>query len=322
MFYLADKKFRLVRAGLVRAALPDACARLTGNVKPGTAIVAVKNTAKLGRVDAVGYIPGAIVVAGAVRRQKLLDSGCARGWAYVEEGAMDTGPDDAISCAELMGRLRYALDARVLGQIMAQTGICEHPQITKLYPFENACEYAYKGQRYRQSYELDAKSRSITLSGSPVPMNVSTVSQKIKLTATSMEVRESMPRVQTGIRYADAPVKANLQSFTTGGRNSELVTQIIRNVSNITGAINAYLTHGHVVQGLSKGQMTPSFQPVVIKDGGKVMAALAAKGIDPFDFACWVAAQQAKIEKGIKAWRAPGGVPGRLPSAGVARVAV
>jgi hypothetical protein len=289
MFLLAKRKFHLVRAGLVRAALPESCARLEGNVRPYTAMVAVKNVGKLGQVEAASYVPPAILISGAMCRKRLLDDGIARSWMFVEAGAFDIHADDQFGCNELMDKLRKLLTARYRPTNAGQ--LDGYPYIIEVYPFENYFIYTYKADKFKQLYELDNKNREVSFVGAPKPVVEkfveATVAQKIQI-AAMMTIREPLQRVQTGIRYADAPVRANIWLFTTGGRNSELVTQVFRNMSNIENAVRAYQMYRTAV---NKTPMTPAFSPVQLTSMGKIAASLAKKGVDPYDFATWASGQ-------------------------------
>lgn len=289
MFPLAGRTFRLLKVGLVRAALPEQCMRLSGNIKPYASIVAVKNTAKLGSVEALGFSPSAIVVAGAVRRKWLLDNGIAKSWMFVEDGALPIQADDEITASEFMGMIDEAVCRKVRPLQCSSLG--DWPYVREVFPFESYLTYQFKDKAYRLSFGLNTMAKEIMLSAQSIPVTADSILNKISISASMGDARESMPRVQTGVRYADAPPKANLQSFTTGAKNSELVTQIIRNFANINEAVEMWLDYCRA--GNNKKQMKPAFQPVLLTDDNKVAAALAAVGVDAYEFARWASRVQA-----------------------------
>ena len=280
MYHLNGRKFNLVRISLVRAGCPLELSSTNANRSLRAAIVVAKNDQKLGFVQATSYCPASIVVAGAITRQRLLEQGIVRSWAFVEAGAMEIHADDAIGANELMEKLRRLLSDKLLGpaqsiNIMGR----ETPWIVEVYPFENYFVYSYSGERYRQAYSLDATRREVSLVG-----NEQKVFEKF---VTAGDAKESMPDSETGARKSYGYTKGNVQSFTTGGRNSELVTSTIRNLSNVQGAVDAYLNYLRA-QG-KKIPMRPSFAPVALSNEGKILQALTAAGVDILDFLLWSA---------------------------------
>lgn len=175
--------------------------------------------------------------------------------------------------------------AREYGKLDVRGSALPAPHIKEIYPFENWLSYRFKGQQFKQAYELDQEMRSVVLCGSAVPVFD-------RLNASSIEVRESMPRAYTGLQYCTAPVKANLQSFTTGGATSELVTQTVRRWENIYNAAQRYIDYmksGVGTTGGFRNSLPPAFAPVAISPQGRVggVQMLAAMGIEPFHFAVW-----------------------------------
>ena len=233
MFTLCGRNFELIRVGLVRAGCPQELSNSVGNRGPvGFPIVVIKNRDKLGLVASTGYYPQGVVVAGVRTRAAMLNHGLTKGWAYVEAGALDINADDAIGCEELMQKLSALLMAKFYGANQPLS-MQPCPYIVECYPFENYLIFEMKGQKYRQAFALDPIERKVTLQGPQQPVKEKFVDA----------LGESMPRADTGVRYAWAPVKGNNQSFTTGGRNSELVTGLIRSLANIHEAVEMYLNY-------------------------------------------------------------------------------
>lgn len=287
MFSLCGKNFVLAKVGLVRAGCPQELIDTTPNRNPEAAIVIISNKAKLGFIEATGYYPKGVIVAGAVRRRQLQDAGVVCSWAYIEAG-LEIKADDAIGCSELMAKLNQLIVEKFYGQ---NTPIANQPwpYINEVYPFENYFIFTMKGEKYRQGYVLDPIARRCALHG-----GATHVEEKFVDAST-----ESMSRVQTGVRYAWAPAKGNSQTSTTGAKNSELVTQIIRNWADVNEAANMYLNYIRLSGAALKPPMKPSFAPVSLTPAGKIVAALAAKGIDAYDFARWSATAQHKKTKTV-----------------------
>lgn len=153
---------------------------------------------------------------------------------------------------------------------------------------------------------------------------------KQKLSASISAAVQVMPRVQTGVRWAAAPMQGNEQTVSQGAANSELVTCLVRNWANIEEAARMYVDA--TKYGLYK-PMRPVFSPVDIMPDGHLAGALAAVGIDVFDFARWTASarfQKFKTKGGKKipkskfaytpsndpsTWKLPFDTPGRAQNA-------
>jgi hypothetical protein len=258
------------------------------NCSASSAIVIVANSQGIGRVESTGYAPRCIVAAGARRRARLLDSGIVLSWAFVEAGSMEIKAEHEIGCRELMDKLDALTMQRFVGSVCAAAGpqnnlIGSYPYIREVYPLESHYIFGFRGQTYRQTYALDPIERIVGLSGDPVK-----VDQKVSAAAF-------IPRNQTGAQFAYAPA-ASATSFTTGGKDSELITQIVRNWTNITQAAQDYVDYTKTSQ--SK-PMRPAFYPVSLSDDGKVIAQLNERGPGVFDFAVWSAGEQ-EDESGTK----------------------
>lgn len=294
MFSLIDKKFRLAKVGLVRAACPRELMMSAANRSMTSAIVIVANKNGVGRVDSTGYTPKCIVAAGAARRARLLDNGIVLSWAYVQDGAgMEIRADHEIGCSELLVKLGDLVNERMVGasaQSFANLpGGC--PWIMEVYPFEGYSIFQYKGQKYRQAFALDPVERIVGLSGEPVKVDEKFVD------AATQTTGGWIPRNQTGARYAYAPPQSAL-SYSTGGKDSELISQVFRNWRNITEAAAMYVAYAKASQTLPGAKpMRPAFAPVSLTDDGKILAQLNARGPGVFDFAVWSAGEQEKEPK-------------------------
>jgi len=298
MFTLCGRTFDLAKVGLVRAGCPQELSNTFHNRILGSPIIITSNYEKLGYVQATDYWPSGIIVAGAKTRTALLAASFARSWAYVEAGALEINADDAIGSSELMGKLDALILEKFYGSAKQPVSGQPWPYIQEVYPFENYFIYSMKGQKYRQGFALDPVERKVALRGGSVAVNEKFVDATI-----NADNKDSMPRVQTGVRYAYAPPKGNNQSFTTGGKNSELVTQLIRNWSDIMEAVAMYLNYTRLAGTGLKPPMRPSFHPVNLSPEHKIVAALQAKGIDVYDFAKWTA--MALVEAKAKGTKAP-----------------
>ena len=264
--------FILARINLVRAACPFEVASTRQNLALGLPIVVEKNRKNIGTIEATGYTPTAIITAGAARRNYLLEKGLVHAWAWVEAGSMELNADQMIQPVELLEKLNGALQNKFFGMQGAVPGQA-YPFIEEVFPFEGFVNYSMRGQRYKQPFILDNRevrlTGQVTACGEPSP------------TAGNGLNKESMPRVQTGVRYAYAPMRGNNQTTTRGALNSELMTQVIRNMSDINEAVDMYLNA--VKNGLYK-PMKPAFAPVNLSDTGKISAALMKANIAPLDF--------------------------------------
>lgn len=307
MFALDNKTFILAKIGLLRVGCPSEVEDLPSNRASGFAIVAVKNEKKLGYIEATKYCPNVIVVAGGKRRELLLAEGIVASWAYVQADVININADDAISSNELMEKLNELLRERFYGNKDTGGGCgspcgsaLPYPYIFEVYPFENYFIYSMKGQKYRQAFALDPIERKVGLRGGSIM-----VMEKFVDACGDAP----MPRVQTGVRYAFAPIRGMDTVTSRGAKNSELITQVIRNWANIDAAITAFQAYRRSTT--NRAPMTPAFQPVALA-GNKIQAKLAAKGIDMYEFAVWSAKAQTdkfwetsaslkkKLEKGQK----------------------
>lgn len=272
MFVLSGRTFFLARIGLVRAGLPVEVSASATNRQFGMPIVIIKNTDKLGHVPSTGYYPSGIIAAGALTRFRLLDAGLPFSWAYVEEGALELNASEVVGSHELLTRLDSLILEKVYGSAKPITGQ-PWPYITGVYPLENHLTYQVGAKRYKQNFMLDPVDRRISLQGG---------SQQLIQAA---DAKTSMPRSETGARYAFAPPMGQLQTFTTGGKNSELVTQLIRNWADINEAAEMYVDY---TKHVNTQPLRPSFYPVAgVSWGGKALKALESRGIDFYNFAAW-----------------------------------
>lgn len=289
MFPLCGREFRLQKVGLVRPGYPLSCHSLAGNVRASTAIVILKNSDKIGTVQATGYWPSGIIAAGAVQRAALLHAGLVRGWAYVEAGALDIKADAEIGSTMLLTQLGAELRKCTSGPAREHTPGGVYPWIREVYPFENCLVYSIGEKLYRQQYRINQINGASSFVG---------VSIQIRQAVSDVTAcgSMSMPRSQTGARYSSAPPKGMNQTFSTGGRNSELVSQIVRDWSNILEAVGMYLEY---IRSSNRMPMRPSFYPVAIANN-KVGRALVSGGLDYYDFATWAAGQQKPKQAAVK----------------------
>ena len=274
-------KFRLARINMVRAACPPDILGCAENQVDTMPIVVTKNRSNYGYVQATQYCPASVVVAGAARRKALLADGVLRTFAWVEANSVDIQADDAIGCQELMDKLRAMVCSKYGGG--CANSMVNSPWIVEVYPFEGYCIIAMDGHKYRQAFTLDPVTRAIAFSGL-----LTEVQEKFVNAST-----ETMMRTQTGQRTAVAPAKGNNQTSTTGAANSELLTQIVRNWSDIEESVRMYLDvlkHG--------GRLQPKFAPVTLVNN-KIAALLQAQGISMFHFARWSADAQESTTKSV-----------------------
>lgn len=293
MFIRAGKLYKLAKIGLVRAACPNELQSSNDNIARSRAIVVDKNVQKLGFVRDTGYWPSTVITAGAALRQSLLDNGQVFAYAFVAEDAV-LKCDDAIGCSELMSKLYSAISSKFYpsGQISASQTM---PNILEVYPFENYFIYAMRSDKFRQQYYVDPMARLVRLNGGSVKVQEMYINASMYPMPTvsgplsnlrSGDSKQFMPRSETGAAYAVAPPMGNAQSSTTGGKTSDLVTMLIRRHDDVNKAVDVYL------QAIKNGAHTPlriAFAPVPLSSAGKILSALAARGVDPYDFARWTA---------------------------------
>ena len=296
MFRLYGRDFRLVKVGLVRAGCPRELAALADNVRRDAPLVIVENKHKYGFVAATDYYPAGVIVSGRHYRDQLLEAGHTRTWIYVEASvASGLRTDDEIKAQDLLRRLHTSVVERYYGTRGPVTGQ-PRPSIEEVFPFENRIVYLMAGRKYGQTYRINPSERMLTLTGSPEEFQAGS-----SLSSGLGMAKERMPRSETGARYAVAPPGGQLQSYTMGGPNSELVTELVRNWANVNEAVAMYLDYLRTTWPVD--QMTPAFQPVALiptkgaKWATNIRVGLAAKGIDPYSFAIWSAMARHKKTK-------------------------
>lgn len=263
--------FVLAKVNLHRPGCPRELENVIDNKDVSAPLVVVSNREKYG----IGvYTPPAVLISGAARRSLLFKAGVVSSWAFIENGAIEIKADDAISSQELMEKLDVLLRTRLYGREGNPGPGQAYGYILQLYPFEDYFIYGFKGVKYRQPYTLNPLTRDVALRGG------STVVEEKFVDACV----ETMPRVQTGMRYYMAPPKGNKQTMTQGAKNSELITHIVRNWSDVNKAVATYLD---AIKNGNYKPLRPSFYPVNLSDKGKVTAQLASKKVDAFSFAHW-----------------------------------
>lgn len=268
----------LAKVSLVRPACPKEISARAENTMPDWPIVLKRNTNEYGKVEATQYCPAVVVAAGAARRARLLEQGIVYAWAWVENGALEINADDAMGANELITRLNDLLNTKYGGTLNVPGQYWAY--IIEAFPFEGYCIYGLKGKKYRQAFALDPVERKVALNGPSIE-----VAEKFVDACGD----QAMARVETGVRYAYAPPRGAPTTVTTGAKNSELVTQIVRNWTNIMQAVNDYLDA--VKKGAYK-PMKPAFAPVPLTDNGKLTAMLASKRVALIDFVRWSAQMQ------------------------------
>ena len=281
-------RYILTRVNLVRAACPRQLEASVENQAQGLAIVIEANVHKYGINYDTDYYPKAVIVAGADTRRRLLANGGIHGWAWVEKGSMDILPEHSIQTKDLLHRLQAAVIQRTCGpKIFPGQSI---PGLVACYPVENQLIYGMHGKLYRQQFAISSEDRRILLNASP-----------LELTACG---GIPMARVQTGARYSEATNYPALAVPSKGAPNSELVTEIVRDWSDIEEAVRMYVDA--TKNGIHK-PLAPRFQPVklnygmkegeVVYRGDSLQGTLVKAGIDPWDFALWSAEARYKTTK-------------------------
>jgi len=271
--FRTGRSYDLVRIPLLKVGCPKELAACQDN-RRNVPLVIERNRQRLGAIQATGYYPAAVVVAGAYRRDHLLARGILDAWGWVERGAFELQAAASISCGELMEKLCGLLCSRFYG---AQTPICGQPWpgIFQVYPFEGYCIYDFGGQKYRQAFALGPDGHDVTLSGESVKVAENFVAASVS----------GMLKTQSGMRQVGTPMPlASNHTSSPGGANSDLVRMVVRNSPSITKAVAQLLDA--IKFGLYK-PMKPAFSPVNLSDGGKVLGPLVEAGIAPSDFVVW-----------------------------------
>lgn len=296
--YLAGRQFNLVKVGLMRAACPPVLECLPANKNVKAPVVIIGNKEALGRVEACSYIPQALVVSGHKKRLALYADSIVKSWAFME-ASVPLKTDDTISCRELLTRLYRQICASVFGAMAKPVMNQCWPFVSQVFPLEGRCIYAHKDTEWEQRFELDPVERHVLLVGGPVAIGGARL-------ITARDAKEVMPIVDTGARYQYAPPPANLQSYSLGGKRSELALGTLRNWRQVDEAVDMYVAYMRT--GGRQG-MRPAFSPVSV-GANKLAASLQEKGLDFLDFVGWSAdAQQQskqtldKLRKGAEAFK-------------------
>jgi hypothetical protein len=292
---------------------------------PGSPIVVEKNRGDYGRIS-TGFVPEAIVSAGAYRREKILASGGVRAYAWIESTVLgDVKADHLIGSQELMQQLQQALLTKLYGNKANSPGL-PWPSIVEIYPFESYMIYSMpNGMKYRQSYALDPVEKIVRLSAITTPVNEKFVDACGINPVLTIGNKSSMSIAQTGgnanYLYPTSHTQGNNQSSTTGAKNSDLVGMIVRRWDDVNAAVSAYLSQ--IKDGLHN-PIRPTFYPVsgvaYAFNGNMVSvgSGLLIGGVDPLSFASWSADQQDRMKKEgkeitAKEFRAGGPGSGRHP---------
>lgn len=313
MFLLDKKVYDLARVGLVRAACPQGLADIGENLRRDVAIRVDRNRDGRGAIKAIGYKPRGVVVAGAAVRNRMLEEGRVHGYVFVERGALDISAAEQVSAGALLAKLHSLVTASVIGR-REPVPTQKLPVIVAVWPFEERLIYALDGVEYAQRYRLDAVARSLRL-GERLRLG-----PPVRACGVDQVGEGHMPPVDNGFQQGGfGQARGNEQTYTRGASNSELMTQTVRNWTNVNKAVENYLAS--IRNGQHKPPAAaPMFSPVTITPAGKIGAGLAARGIDVYDFVRWSAAEQGrKVEsliparEGVRSLTARAGVAG-LPA--------
>lgn len=267
--FKADRLYDFVRIHLIKIGCPRELMAAKENTL-NMPLVVERNRGKLGFVKATGYFPPSVVVAGAYRRDHLLTRGILNSWGWVERGALESTPEDTLSCAELMEGLTSALTLHCFGGQEKLMHGQSWPCISAIYPFDGMIEYTFSGRSQRHRYSVDSSARGIELESMSV------------VDACNM----GMGPVQTGVRQVTNPLPlATNQVISRGGILSDLVTQVVRDNGNVQDVVSKMLVA--MKTGLYK-PLKPDFAPVNLSDDGKILGPLVEAGIAPVDFIRYV----------------------------------
>lgn len=273
--------YHLAPLHLLKVGCPKEIAAARENKLTTGPIIVEKNRQGYGRVASTDYTPQGVVVAGGDHRAKLLNTGMLIAMAWIEAG-LKINADDAISCQELMSKLQ----AEVLRRMYGDRGPAinqPYPCVLYVYPFENYLIFEMGGQKYRELYTIDPVARTVALSGQPEKVDE-------KFVSASMTADGGMPKVQTGARIVSNPIGLVWNQVSwRGGPTSELMTQVIRNFSNINEMVSNLKFA--IKYGLYTPQV-PNFAPVPLSSTHKLIAPFIKAGIAPVDVVGYAAQQE------------------------------
>lgn len=268
--FRSGRKYHLKHVNIILAACPDGARRAKENQAMMVPIVLEKNRQSLGRIDATGYVPEALVVSGDYTRRLLLRSGITQAYAWVDAG-LDIQANGEISAEELCQKLHVCLQQKYFGSIGSVS--CQAtPWIQNVYPFENYFIYDMQGSKHRQAFVLDPVAKKISLSG----QSISAAGFPVSLVG--------QPYTQSGQR-PHAESRPALIATHPGGKDCDIVTMVIRDLTNINSALSQYLAATKM--GNYK-PLTPSFAPVNLTSAGKILQPLLSAGVAPLDFVRWM----------------------------------
>ena len=268
--------FDLKPLRLLQAGCPKEISASRENAASNLPMVVTKNRNKFGYVRATDYWPEAIVVAGAARRASLLARGDLSAMAWVERGAFEAPSNDEFTCAELCDKLSTAVHSEIYGS-QPVVGNQPVPYVMAAYPFESILIYALGNRRFRQAYKLDPQTRTVSLSGASVKLDINACGP-------------GMPALQNGEHtVSNRPMLSDNQVSNRGAMTSDLMTQVVRNFSNVNEAVAMMLEA--IKFGLYK-PMQPSFYPVPLTPDGKLVAPFVRASISPVDMVRWAASEE------------------------------
>lgn len=263
--FVATRVYHLAPMRLLRVGCPREIQASAENRRM-VPIIVEKNRRELGKVQATGWAPEAIVVAGSATRHALLDRGDLEAMAWIEAG-VDVKADIEFTCEELTQKLQAGVTAKIYGSQGPQA-LQPFPYLVAAFPFENYAVFSLNGQQYRQPYHIDSVNRTVTLAGNTTALDACGGSM-------------GMPRVQSGLHTVSNPIPlAWNQVSWRSGSTSELMTQVVRNFSNImaqVGKLRNMIKHGLLEP------MTPDFNPAALDSKHHVLSPFIKAGIAPVD---------------------------------------
>lgn len=281
MFEFGTRRFQLAKVGLMQAGCPEPLTALERNKLPYPIVIS-NNKEKLGKIEATGYFPKGVIEAGEMTRRRLYENNVPISWAFIEAG-VDINPRATMSRGEYLTALDEALTARV--SLVQAVGQKHDHHVLRVFPFDGMALVEHKEKVFWQAFAMDAQEKRVALRGAPIAA--------MGEAAGATSGWGTMPRVQTGLRYAYSTTPAPLGQYTRGAIDSELMTQVVRNWKNIVEAATMYLDYARNAGRSLRAPMKPSFYPTTAS-WGKMGNALSAQGIDAFDFVKWSASVQDK----------------------------
>src|ERR1035438_37820 len=143
VYFKPTRHYRFARISLIRCAVPQELRHERTNMISSSPIIVEQNRQEVGRIS-TGFVPPAIVVAGAYRRDRALQAGNVRAFAWVERGlSQDLHADHKLSGSALLQKLQAALDLRLGIRASAQVN---RPIIAEVYPVAQTLVYRHNAK--------------------------------------------------------------------------------------------------------------------------------------------------------------------------------